>query len=398
MTIARRRHPGSRRWLVVGLVATLALPVAPSAWATWSQFHQGPARLGVSRETWLRPGNADRLQLLWSRPTGPSKEGINSSPVVAGGRVFVGSDDGRLYAFRAKGGRPLWSKPVGGAVRSSPAVANGVVYIGADDGFLQARRVKDGALLWQRYLGGRITAAPLIAEGRVYVGSRGGSFFALRAADGKAVWRRGTWSVWDGAAYRRGTVYVGSDQEKVFAFDADTGKRRWVRDVWGRVRSTPSVTKGTLYVGTDKGRLYALDRGTGHKKWNAEAVSPGNGFVRSSPAVAEGLVYVSVALTTSPMDGKVKAFSVRTGKLAWKAEMADFSTSSPAYVNGVVVAGSFDHRLYAFDASSGRQLWTSGWSYQGGLFSRGISGSPAVSGGRLYIGVRDGRLYALGVR
>jgi outer membrane protein assembly factor BamB len=68
---------------------------------------------------------------------------VRSSPAVANGVVYVGSDDGRLYAFGAGGCgaatcAPLWSYATGSAVRSSPAVANGMVYVGSDDGRLYA--------------------------------------------------------------------------------------------------------------------------------------------------------------------------------------------------------------------------------------------------------------------
>src|SRR5712692_3958655 len=59
-----------------------------------------------------------------------------SSPAVANGVVYVGSDDDKLYAFKANGcGQPtcspLWTASVGSAIWSSPAVANGVVYVGS---------------------------------------------------------------------------------------------------------------------------------------------------------------------------------------------------------------------------------------------------------------------------
>jgi outer membrane protein assembly factor BamB len=392
--------PGYRRRASVArivIAAVLAVILATPASADWRQFHAGPARLGVSADRRLRPSNVDRLRVRWSRATGKSAEGINSSAAVAGGRVFVGSDDGRLYAFGVGGAR-LWSKRVRGHVRSSPAVADGVVYVGSDHGHLQARSAADGSLLWARNLNGAITSSPLVAENRVYIGSRGGTFYALREATGAVVWKRTVWSVWDAAAYRGGVVYVGSDRSRVWAFDADTGVRRWVAKVWGRVRSTPAVTRRRLYVGTDTGRVYALTRRTGHRIWASAAVHPGNGFVRCAPAVAAGLVVVSVGLTTTPMDGKVRAFHQRRGGFAWTGEMADYATSSPAYVHGMFIVGSFDHRLYAFGAKHGAELWTSGWRYQGGFFDRGISASPAITGGKIYIGVRDGRLYALGLR
>ena len=388
----RRRAPVLRACVATLLVVVVATPAS----ADWTQFHAGPARLGVSTERKITRSNVDRLRVLWSRAAGRSAEGINSSAAVAGSRVFIGSDDGRLYAF-GLGGAPLWAKAVGGRVRSSPAVANGVVFVGSDGGRFQARSVSNGSLLWSRNLGGDVTSSPLVVDGRVYIGSRGGTLFALRASNGAVVWKRQLWSIWDAPAYRGGVVYVGSDHARVWALNAKTGARRWVTDVWGRVRSTPAVTDARLFVGTDNGRVYALNRRTGHKIWGSAAVAPGKGYVRCAPAVAEGLVVVSVGLTTTPMDGKVRAFRVKTGALAWTGEMADYSTSSPAYQNGMFFVGSFDHRLYAFGARHGAQLWTSGWEFQGGFFDRGISSSPAISGGRVYVGVRDGRLYALGL-
>ncbi len=44
----------------------------------------------------------------------------------------------KLYAFSAATGQPLWSAATGGSIESSPAVANGVVYVGSDDGSLHA--------------------------------------------------------------------------------------------------------------------------------------------------------------------------------------------------------------------------------------------------------------------
>jgi hypothetical protein len=67
---------------------------------------------------------------------------VRSSPAVAGGVLYVGSFDHRLYAFDASGCgaaacSPLWTGR-GGEIFSSPAVADGVVYVGANDGKLYA--------------------------------------------------------------------------------------------------------------------------------------------------------------------------------------------------------------------------------------------------------------------
>jgi len=64
--------------------------------------------------------------------------GVESSPAVANGVVYIGSDDGNVYAIDAANGQKLWSSATGSAVRSSPSVANGVVHFGSDNGKLYA--------------------------------------------------------------------------------------------------------------------------------------------------------------------------------------------------------------------------------------------------------------------
>ena len=58
-------------------------------------------------------------------------------PAVAGG-IYVGSENGKLYALKASTGTLLWSHVIGGFVGSSPAVADGVVYVGSQDGNMYA--------------------------------------------------------------------------------------------------------------------------------------------------------------------------------------------------------------------------------------------------------------------
>ena len=55
-------------------------------------------------------------------------------PVVAGDKVVVGSDDGRVYLVSLQTGKELWSYEIGQPVGSSPAVADGKIVIGSDDG------------------------------------------------------------------------------------------------------------------------------------------------------------------------------------------------------------------------------------------------------------------------
>jgi len=59
---------------------------------------------------------------------------VDSSPVICGEKVVVGSDDGRLYLLDLDKGTELWSYEIGQPVESSAAVAGQRVVIGCDDG------------------------------------------------------------------------------------------------------------------------------------------------------------------------------------------------------------------------------------------------------------------------
>ena len=94
----------------------------------WRQFHRQDMMRLNPFENVLSPNTVGSLELKWSYTTGG---GVESSPAVANGVVYVGSDDGNLYALDASTGALLWSYTTGDIVFSSPAVANGIVYFGS---------------------------------------------------------------------------------------------------------------------------------------------------------------------------------------------------------------------------------------------------------------------------
>ena len=61
---------------------------------------------------------------------------VESSPAIAGGRVFVGSNDGSFYVLGLENGTKLWEFDTGAPLSASPAIANGRIVIGSQDGRL----------------------------------------------------------------------------------------------------------------------------------------------------------------------------------------------------------------------------------------------------------------------
>lgn len=65
-------------------------------------------------------------------------DAIESSPAVASGGVYVGSQDHTFYALSAQTGEQLWSYTTEGGIISSPTVTNWVVCVGSNDHNLYA--------------------------------------------------------------------------------------------------------------------------------------------------------------------------------------------------------------------------------------------------------------------
>ena len=81
-------------------------------------------------------------------------------------------------------------------------------------------------------------------------------------------------------------------------------------------------------------------------------------------------------------------------KLAWQKTVGpdQTSVSPPVVANGVVYYGDgIGDRVFAFDATTGQQLWTSGTAFDGPIFA-----APTVADGRLFVGSWDETVRAFG--
>ena len=80
--------------------------------------------------------------------------------------------------------------------------------------------------------------------------------------------------------------------------------------------------------------------------------------------------------------------AVARGTLKWVFSSGGAIHSSAAIANGIVYVGSRDGKLYALKASTGIKIW----EFQTGSW---VDSSPAISDGVVYFGSNDGGLYAL---
>ena len=242
---------------------------------------------------------------------------FGSDVTVAGGRLFLGTHDGRVVALDPARGEKAWEFASGDSVLAAPAVEGDRLVFGSFDGCVYALEAATGKLVWKRDTRGPVVSTPALVGDRVVVGNRSYDLLGLEAGTGEPAWTRYIWFSWveSSAAVRDGIVYVGSsDGAAVYAFDARTGERRWKTDVYGWAWGQPAVTDARVYAGTasqkdylagHEGLVVAMDRASGRPAWHyaAEPAATGSYGFPGSPAVGGGLVFAT------GLDGRVYAFT-----------------------------------------------------------------------------------------
>jgi len=358
-------------------------PTKPSQVGSVPTFRGNMARTGANPG----PGVERSPAVLWQFTASNSCGSILSSPVVAGGAVYVGTGlqgafqlGGCVYAVDATTGVERWSFATdGGVVEATAAVVDGVVYTADGEGVVYALDAATGAEQWRFYMDAYTSSSPAVSGGALYIQGPSRQYFALDALNGRERWNFVTIGRVEGgggldrsAAVVGDAVYLGSDDGNLYSIDALTGAERWRFSTGGEgepIPSTPAVADGVVYVASYEGRLYAVDAVTGRQRWSSLLEQ----YAAVSLAVANGLVYATV-------DHDVYALDAITGEQRWHVEPdGALSYWSPPTVAGdTVYVGSTDGHLYAFDATTGKERWR--------LETGGeIESTPAVVGGVVYI-------------
>ena len=409
-------------WLAIGF-RPARLAASDPGTGDWPMWGGTPDRNMVSNMKGL-PTEWDvktKKNIKWVARLGSQSYG---NPVVAGGMVFVGTnnellrdpkqpgDRGVLMAFRESDGEFLWQQthiklesgrandwPYQG-VASSPLVQGnrlyytsnrGVVFCldingfrdGKNDGPFTDEKLtgpNDADVIWSfdmmeqvgSYPHNLSNSSPVIWGDLLYVSTSNGmdeshvhipspkapAIIALNKNTGQEVWEdnsvedrilHGQWST-PTVGEIGGVLQVVSAQGDgwVRGYEATTGKKLWEFDtnpkdsVWPRTRNeliaTPVIYEGRVYIGNGQdpehgegvGHFYAIDptkRGditqTG-RVWHFDKTRRSI----STAAIADGLVYVS------DFSGYLHCLDAKTGQLYWTHDLLASVWASPLVVDG----------------------------------------------------------------
>ncbi len=375
--------------------------VSSSPPGQWTMFRHDLGRSGCSEPANTLP----RGVVKWVFHSGAA---IRSSPSIAGGTVYFGSRDHRLYAVDAATGVKRWEYETGSWVESSPAVAEGVVYFGSNDGKLHAVRADGGEKLWEFTVGYPVRSSPAVANnGVVYFGADDYSVYAVRTKNGVRLWQFVTGGcVASSPAVAGGVVYVGSNDGFCYALDARSGRLRLHFKAYSPVSSSPAIDDGVVYCSTFGGRVVSFDGRARNSPWEHEIKPywlqayafglpvpqppPQSGFlwgarianrIESSPAVADGKLFVGAS-------NRLIGIDLATKQTLWEFMSDGAIVGSVAVCDSIVYLGSSRGMLYALDASTGVVVWRL-------QLGSPATSPPTVSRGVIYIGLEDGSLYAV---
>lgn len=338
--------------------------------------------------------------LLWSFDTDSV---IESSPVVSGDKVYFGAENGKVYCINISSGNESWNFSTNNEVDSTPVVVDGVVYIGSADNNLYAIDSENKTLLWSYTTGGQIVSSPAINNDMVFIGSKDKKLYAINITTQESEWNFTTeGEIWSSPAVDWPYVYIGSLDGYIYCIWANNGTECWnfssnLTKFPHGIYASPLISNGKLYIGSEDYNLYCLDAKTGNLIWNYSAPY----YIYASASVHDGIVFVHTQGTPDgimyalPENDPNKDGVIEHSEVLWSFETRDFEGgSSPAIADGKVVFGSTftgspNGKLFCLDEYTGEEIWN--------LTTGGpIVASPAIADKVVYIGSRDGTLYAIG--
>jgi polyvinyl alcohol dehydrogenase (cytochrome) len=422
-TVASRTRAPSARMLIRILFSLLAvLCLASAIGARGEELGSGPASNGscptagaplsemASAPHWngwgvnpsqhrFQPGEmaqlgADdlpRLKLKWAFGFPGATRSV-AQPTVVGGRVFIGSQGGKVYSLDAKSGCAYWEFDAGRTVRSAIVVGQNAsgwtAYFGDQRANVYAVDALTGKLLWKtrsdEHSAAVITGAPTLVGGVLFVPVS--SFEEVTGAN---------------PGYS-----CCSFRGSINAFEAATGKLLW------KSYTIPVEPKPTT---TNSGGV--------------QLMGPSGAAVWSSPTfdAAKGMVYVTTGDNYSDpatdTSDAILAFNAETGAFEWSRQMTagdaytvacgsprrtncpadsgpDFDFGSSAILvdlaNGkrALVAGQKSGVVTAVDPDRGGEII---WQRRIGKGSSmgGVQWGMATDGSKIYAAVSDLKVYAV---
>lgn len=264
-------------------VTTASIIANAASTADWPSYGLDYQETRHSKLSAINSDNVDQLGLAWSASL-ESRRGVEATPLIVDGILYVSSSWSVVHAFDAVTGEELWRydpevprdygfKGCCDVINRGVAVYEGKVYVGAFNGWLHAIDAATGELVWKvdtienRAMSYTITGAPRVYNGKVIIGNGGaeygvrGYITAYDAATGDRKWR---WYTVPGDPAKPFENAAMEAAAKTWDPAGEWWKAGGGGTVWDGMAFDPELN--LMYIGTGNG-----------SPWNAATRSPGGG-------------------------------------------------------------------------------------------------------------------------
>ena len=226
----------------------------------------------------INPANVNRLRPAWTFVTGGENRGLEATPLIRNGVLYVSADGSRVFAIDARTGARKWAYDPHlpdeaervyccGSVNRGVAMLGELVFVGTMDARLVALDMETGRVVWESQVidwrqGYSITGAPLVVKDLVLTGVAGGEFGirgfvkAFDARSGEPRW----------------TAYT-------IPGPGEPGNETWPGDTW-RNGGGPTWTTGVydpalelVYWNTGNAAPWNCQVRKGDNKWTAATIA-----------------------------------------------------------------------------------------------------------------------------
>ncbi|MBL4940586.1 MAG: outer membrane protein assembly factor BamB [Colwellia sp.] len=350
-------------------------------------------------------------KVLWDKSVGDGSEDYFSrlKPIAAYNKVYSASRAGDVIAFDEKTGEKLWQTDlsdikgersfwdgrVSALLAGGPVAGVDKVFIGSENGTIYALDAQTGELVWQASIKGEIINAPAIDSGIVVVNSASGIMKAFNADNGEELWKieqdvpaltlRGI----SKPVIASGGVIVGTGKGDVNVYLLDKGQQGWSTEIGETTGSTelervidvdsaPVVFGDKVYAISSRGNLASIELQSGRILWK-----------RQYSSYRQIAIYRNTIFLTN-LRGHVYAIDRVNGIERWSnLSLTNRGVTGPAVVDDYVVVGDFEGYLHWLNQDTGEIV------ARHEVDGSGIHVTPTVVGNILYSQSRDGDLQAI---
>lgn len=362
---------------------------------SWDMYLCRASRIPVITENWQ-----PTLKPLWRQELAGK---TLASPVIREGMVFVSGKSPLLSALSLQDGSRQWNVDGGGGTDSTPVIVGQDLMIGSNSSSLKAFQRLKGKPRGELSLSSYLASAPITDGENLYVITAHGTLHCLSPRKGvfkqvsfDELWRfTADERLVSAPLIRQDRIFIAS-ATKVFALNKLTGQQLWqatgnaeaaVKSVSGlRIANTEQAPPPSLGVGAEGllfasgSALFCFHEQDGTEAWAYKAESQ----IGTTPIVSGGLVIVGCT------DGTLRAVVEDSGRLVWLRSVGGAVTAAPLAINGYLVIGTGTGGLYLVDRVTGESL--AEYSVDGGIVA-----SPALTNNVLVINTVSGKVYAFQV-